>query len=427
MRSAAPGSSALVIALVVTALTGCGGAGRSPTTPTGPVAEAPRAQGATQARFALVEALSADALEGRAPGTPASARARELLKGALTACGYEVVEEAATVGPGVNLLAYRAGEERLGRWVLLSAHYDHLGVLDGRVMNGADDNAAAVGSVVEVACRISKIEANGRRRANLLVALWDTEEPPYFLTPAMGSSSFVERLRSGTGLLAQLDPTGNASAEDRLATLDAAIVLDLVGHGLWPGFPAHIALGAETSQVLEATVASTPTPGDLEVVQASLHLVERLVTRPGHRQAWSDYAAFREAGVPILFLSNGQSHHYHRETDDFETLDLDKLGQQTDWLLTLVLRLLEHEERPRFEDREERPAIDLAAARRLVEGALSFVDSGRAGSERFDRESLQADLERLARDTSPISLRRAVQRVQCHAVGTHPKPLCAGL
>ncbi|HRE88412.1 MAG TPA: M28 family peptidase, partial [Myxococcota bacterium] len=340
------------------------------------------------------------------PGTPQSEAARRLITDALTGCGYEVTRQQ-TAGPGINLLARlptRPGPTR-ARILLLSAHYDHLGVVDGEVMNGADDNAAAVGSVVEVACHISKIETSAARpqhTVELLVALWDTEEPPYFLTPDMGSAYFA------------------ANPTVPLTRLDAVLVLDLVGQGLWPGFPAHVVLGAETSPELARAVAKTPSPPGLEVLEAGLHLVERVVTNPDRVQPWSDYHAFRERGVPVLFFSNGQGHHYHRPDDDFEKLDLDKLSRQTDWLKTLVGGLLAAPDKPAFAP-HERPEVDQRAARRLIELALA------SGQSFFERASLEADLERLGSDPSPTSLRRAVQRVQCFASGHYPRALCARL
>lgn len=348
-------------------------------------------------RWALVETLSSDALAGRKPGTAAAERARQLITDALTACGYEVSRQQ-TDGPGINLLASRGSAART---LILSAHYDHLGVVGGQIMNGADDNAAAVGSVIEVACHISKIETSNAWPVRLLVALWDTEEPPYFLTPQMGSAFFA------------------ANPTVPLADVDAVVVLDLVGAGMWPGFPAHVALGGETAAALSNAIQNTPVPTGLEVLEAGLHLVERLVVNPETRQPWSDYHAFRELGVPVLFLSNGQGHHYHRPDDDFGVLDLAQLGLQTDWLTALTQRLLQATDKPVFSTAEERPDVDTTAARRLLEAALAH------GA--FDAAPLRADLERLGHDTSAMSLRRAVQRVQCYAAGHYPRAVCTRL
>lgn len=350
---------------------------------------------------ALVERLASDAFEGRRAGSEGGAKARREIIAALEACGVKpgvAGWERPTNGPGVNVLGEVKGRAP-GRYLVLSAHYDHLGVIDGEVMNGADDNAAAVGSVVAVACALAKDPAPP---VTLIVALWDAEEPPFFLGPKMGSRAWVE------------DP------HVPLGEVEAAIVLDLVGAGLWPGSSLHVALGAETSPELAAAVDATPAPQDLTVAQAGLALVEAL---PSGRQPWSDYHYFREREVPVLFLSNGQTAHYHTAGDDFATLDLAKLDRQTTWLTALVRRLLSAPTRPRWAP-FERPEVDRSAARRLVEGALAA-----GGGERFAAAAdvLRADLVALGDDhPGGVRARVAVQRVQCLAAEHYPLAMCLG-
>jgi len=349
----------------------------------------------------LVQLLASDALAGRAPGSEGSRKARAAIIAELERCKValppgETTFEQATAGPGINVIGHLQGSEP-DRYMVLSAHYDHLGVHDGEIMNGADDNAAAVGSVLAVACAL----AARPHRATLIVALWDTEEPPHFLGPTMGSRYWVEH------------------PHVPLANIEAAIVLDLVGGGLWPGSPVHVALGAESSPALATAVDRTPVPGGLVVAQAGLHLVEALVS--GGHQPWSDYDAFRDAEIPHLFLSNGQTEHYHTPHDDFATLDLAKLTRQTTWLSDLVLALLDLERSaaPRWAP-FERPDVDRMAARHLVDGALAAGGFG-------EPDALTADLARLAPDASPLSARVAVQRVQCLAARHYPTALCLGL
>jgi len=351
----------------------------------------------------LVRLLASDALEGRAPGSEGSRLARAAIVAELQRCNVATPSartsyEQPTDGPGINVVGHLPGSEA-GRYIVLSAHYDHLGRIGDDVMNGADDNAAAVGSVLAVACAL----AHRPHRATLVIALWDTEEPPHFLSDTMGSRFWVEH------------------PHIPLAQIEAAIVLDLVGGGLWPGSPIHVALGAESSPQLAAAVDRTPVPAGLVVAQAGLHLVEELVT--GGHQPWSDYDAFRSARVPHLFLSNGQTEHYHTASDDFATLDLAKLTRQTTWLTDLVAHLLDLDQAaaPRWAP-FDRPEVDRAAARQLVAGALA------SGGFDAGKHALTADLERLtASPEDNRAERTAVQRVQCLAAKHYPTALCLQL
>src|SRR5690606_14031293 len=123
-------------------------------------------------RWPLVAYLASDALAGREPGSEGSQLARAAIIAEMKRCGIAAAPglaeyEQATRGPGVNVIGQVPGTEA-ARYVVLSAHYDHLGVVDGEIMNGADDNAAAVGSVMRVACELARRPG----RATLIVALW---------------------------------------------------------------------------------------------------------------------------------------------------------------------------------------------------------------------------------------------------------------
>ena len=74
---------------------------------------------------------------------------------------------------GANVLATIPGDE--DRWVIVAAHYDHLGTSRGRMYPGADDNAAAVAILVEVAARLA---ARGPRGRGVLIAAFDAGSRP---------------------------------------------------------------------------------------------------------------------------------------------------------------------------------------------------------------------------------------------------------
>ena len=122
-----------LLALVALSVLGCGACGE-------------RAQAVPNAieRWPLVRVLASDALEGRAPGSEGSRKARAAIIAELVRCGVRPAGagfEHPTKGPGINVIGELAGSEP-GRYVVLSAHYDHLGRHDGEIMNGADDKAA---------------------------------------------------------------------------------------------------------------------------------------------------------------------------------------------------------------------------------------------------------------------------------------------
>ncbi len=135
----------------------------------------------------LVETLCDDDCAGRRAGTPGGARARGAVMEALRGAGLDPRELDAPRCGGANVVAAIPGE--VDRWVVVGAHYDHLGTSPGgAVYRGADDNAAAVAALTELAHGLAVARPRGR---GVLLVAFDGEEPPFYATGAMGSQQFV--------------------------------------------------------------------------------------------------------------------------------------------------------------------------------------------------------------------------------------------
>jgi Zn-dependent M28 family amino/carboxypeptidase len=257
----------------------------------------------------LVEALCSEACAGRAPGTPGGIEGRRLVAQALTSAGLAVTEQPVPGCRGANLLATLPGRgKNADRWVLLAAHYDHLGRQGKQTYWGADDNAAAVAVMVEVAKAMVKRPPDGR---GVVFAAFDGEEPPHFMNGTMGSQYFVQH------------------ATVPLDSIDAMLCMDLVGHAIGDArFPNEIrstvfALGAERSEGTGAHVDSLQNvePG-LWVRRLDAEVIPPL----------SDYEPFWRRKVPFVFLTCGRWRHYHTPEDTPEKLDYVKMAALARWL-----------------------------------------------------------------------------------------------
>lgn len=263
----------------------------------------------------LVEALCAPECEGRAAGTPGGIRARGLVRDALRSAGLDPAEQTIARSKGANLVATLPGD--VDRWVLVAAHYDHLGKAGSKLYPGADDNAAAVAILVEVARGLARKHAAGR---GVIIAAFDAEEPPYFRTGEMGSGWYAKR------------PTEVGPALDRI---DMMVCMDLVGHALGPpSLPPELrgtlfALGAERSEGTGALVDELATSETgLFVRRADAEVIPPL----------SDYDAFWRRRIPFLFLTGGRSARYHTPDDTPEHLDWEKMRATATWLERYVRR-----------------------------------------------------------------------------------------
>ena len=335
--------------------------------------------------------LADPALRGRDEGSVGSAIARRGVVAQLEACGVEPAgqagfEQRIRTGQGTNVLGRVAGVGGEHQAVLISAHLDHQDLGGWWAHPGVQDNAAAVAIVLHTACALAA-EPPAR---DVIVAFWDAEEPPTFLTDAMGSRYFV------------------ANPTLPLEGVGAAVVLDLLGAGLWEGYAGTFALGAETSEQVREVLRRTPVPPPLVRHQASLSVVEDMVV--GRDMVWSDYEAFRRAGVPVLFLTDGANERYHTSRDRVEALEPARLASEARHVHGLVRALADHGDPYVFAPVRD-PRGDADAVRRLLDDALGYP-----GWSSLARSSLQAHRARLVgEELDPKTVRAAAQALMCWA------------
>lgn len=330
-----------------------------------------------------VEFLASPDLKGRKPGTPGHRTAAEYISSQFREAGLESLPSLHGYGQpisaklGDNLIgvrpaaAPRMSSQRSPRWLLIGAHYDHLG---GHYL-GADDNASAVAILIELARRLPTLPHH-----SVLFVAFNAEEPPFIRTPLMGSQYFADHLPAEIG---------------SLSSLQAVIIMDLMGGVHWaPLREVIFAAGAEKSPALyrrlkeatnrdalrvtrDADLQSSPlvtrhsssiTP--LTVLPVGMHLVEEIPLVG--QVSFSDYDAFRNASVPFLFLSAGRTPHYHQPSDLPDTLHYERMASTVGWLHNLLRHADQDTEPYRFEAGRMEFADEVASLRPLVARAADW-------------------------------------------------------
>jgi Peptidase family M28 len=313
-----------------------------------------------------VRVLAGPEMRGRQRGTDENARARAYIVERLRAAGLaplfdgsyeqptyvEDAEGAAPVRYATNVGAVLRAAAPDAEWIVLVAHYDHLGVVDGQIHAGADDNASSVALLLALGDALGRVRPRLGRHVVLLFA--DAEEPPNIRTERMGSSWFWRH------------------APMPAERLHLAIVLDLVGGRPSPELEAAglgnalFVLGAEAGQGLAAFARALPSTDGVEPVFLSLPMIEAMPYVPNRRFARSDYHGLREhLGRPFLFLSTGRSETYHTARDTPETLDYAKLGRVTRWVAVLAMQAADAEARFDWRDFTADPRADADALLRM--------------------------------------------------------------
>ena len=257
--------------------------------------------------------------EGRIVGSSGHERARDFICKRMSSLGLEHYNGAAGYALSYhsggqrffNLMGALPGTDRQARPVLLGAHYDS--VIDAPC---ADDNAAAVAITLAVAERL-RAEVPAR---DVLVAFFDAEEPPYFLSQAMGSVRFVldQMDAQGVGLALIQDLTGH----------DVSLPLPVVGNVALPRIGDLLFMtGAESHPQLAGIVQRV-------LERSGLPLVATLNEYVGDM---SDHHAFRMMGLPYLFFSCGRWEHYHQRGDTPEKLNYEKMARIAELLTDVTL------------------------------------------------------------------------------------------
>ena len=255
-----------------------------------------------------VRVLSSDAMEGRGVGTPGGASARAYIARRFVGIGlkplwatFEQPFELKAEGgggeargggetrKGVNLVGYVRGRNHPERFIVVTAHYDHLGVRRGQIYNGADDNASGVAVLLQLAAHFARAQPDN----SLIFAALDAEE-----VGLVGARALVKQLQS----------------EKRDVALN--FNMDMVSH-------------SDSGELYASGAYHTPALRPL-LERIAAHAPVKLLIghdRPeqGHDD-WtnqSDQFAFYNAGVPFIYFGVEDHKDYHKPTDDFETITQD--------------------------------------------------------------------------------------------------------
>ena len=218
--------------------------------------------------------------------------------------------------PIANVAGVLAGSDPAlaDQYVVLGAHYDHVGVDSrGRVGFGADDNGSGTAALLEVAAAL----ALAHPRRSILACAFAAEEDGLL----------------GSDALAEHPPVP-------IDAMAAMINMDMLGFG-------------EPDEVIVLGVPENP--GFEKLLNRARKLrntkVRDVVTGKGQSLFQrSDHYNFHRRGVPAMFFFEGlpidRNPHYHTWHDTIDVLDLDKIAASARLVFNTVWLLAEDDERP---------------------------------------------------------------------------------
>jgi hypothetical protein len=229
---------------------------------------------------------------------------------------------------GRNVAAVLPGSDPVlkDEWILLSAHFDHLGQSGDTIYPGADDNASGIAMLLEVAEAFALAKKPPKR--TIVFVAFDLEE-----RGLLGSAHFA------------------AHPPRPFGQLKAFLVADLIGRSMANVMDEYLfVLGSETAPGLRQLLTDTPPEAELKIGRLGADLV-------GTR---SDYGPFRDRKVPFLFFTTGTHADYHKPTDLPDRIDFAKLTRVSRYIRTLTDRLANAADSPTWDTKGPGPDIDEA-------------------------------------------------------------------
>ena len=252
--------------------------------------------------------LAAPVQEGRNSGTEAGHRAGDYLVTHIAQWG---LEPAGTDGNYVQGFRFRNGEPRyrnvLGiihgsdpaladEYIMICAHYDHVGVINDEIYPGANDNASGTSLILELAESLQKLEP--RMKRSVIVAFWDAEEK---------------------GLLGSQHFSNNPTVP--LDKIKLVFNFDMVG-----------TLQDNTFEIFGSNVAS----GTREYIARQLTADDPDVDFSTEYLLASDHASFYAKKIPSLMFFTGLNCPYHVPEDTYDIINFDGMKQIADIAFRVV-------------------------------------------------------------------------------------------
>lgn len=226
-----------------------------------------------------------------------------------------------------NVLGYLEGSDKKDELIVITAHYDHIGISEGDqpdvINNGADDDGSGTVTVMELAKVFSKAKAegNGPRRSMLFMTVTAEE------VGLCGSQYYTENPIfpiENTVVNLNIDMIGRTDPEHK----DKEDYVYVIGSDK---------LSMELHQLSER-VNSIYTQLDFDYTYNDVNHPTNLYKRSDH---WN----FAKLNIPIIFYFDGIHEDYHQPSDEVDKIEFDLLTKRAKLIFYTAWELANREDR----------------------------------------------------------------------------------
>lgn len=223
-----------------------------------------------------------------------------------------------------NVLGYLEGTDKKDEVVIITSHYDHVGVQDGKIYNGADDDGSGTVSVLEIAQAFGEAAKKGTKPRRSVLFMTVTGEEKGLL----GSEYYVKH---------PVFPLENTVCDiniDMVGRTDK----DHEGKGDYIYVIGSDKLSSELHSALLEQNKSHGSPIDLDFQFNDPNDPNRFYYR-------SDHYNFAKNKIPVAFFFNGVHDDYHQPTDDVEKIEFNKMEKRARLVFYLAWDVANREKR----------------------------------------------------------------------------------
>ena len=228
-----------------------------------------------------------------------------------------------------NVAAFIPGCEKPDEYIIISSHLDHVGVINGEIYNGADDDGSGTVALLEMAqaFQLAFLEGFGPKRSLLFLHLTGEEKG------LLGSKYYVEN---------PLYPINNAVAN---------LNIDMIGR-LDPKRPDKnenyiYLIGSDR---LSQELHEVSEQANLKYVGLDIDYTFNAENDPNSFYTRSDHYNFAKENIPVIFYFNGTHEDYHKPTDTPDKINYELLSKRTKLIFYTAWDLANREKRISLND-----------------------------------------------------------------------------
>lgn len=223
-----------------------------------------------------------------------------------------------------NIWAFIEGSEKATEILVISAHYDHVGIKNGEIYNGADDDGSGTVALLEIAQAFAKTkkEGKGPKRSILFLHMTGEEHGLH------GSRYYSEN---------PLFPLANTITD---------INIDMIGRRDERHINSNNYVYIIGSDYLSTDLFTICEEANKKYVHLDLDYKFNDRNDPNRFYYRSDHYNFAKNGIPSVFLFNGVHDDYHKATDEVSKIEFDALAKRTQLAFSIAWEIANRENRP---------------------------------------------------------------------------------